>query len=126
MSILAITVEFHGGLDALFGGRTSLVVPLPELEQAAAAGATAGAGAATGASAPAPAPVPTVRALLTLLRARFVRERPELFFASSARAGVRPGILVMVNDCDWELEGTVDCPLAPGDVVCFISTLHGG
>jgi ubiquitin related modifier 1 len=126
MAAIAITVEFHGGLDALFGGRTSHVVPLPELEQAAALGATAGAAAGVDASAASPASAPTMRALLVLLRSRFVRERPELFFASGARAGVRPGILVMVNDCDWELEGTVDCPLAPGDVVCFISTLHGG
>lgn len=40
--------------------------------------------------------------------------------------GVRPGILVLVNDTDWELEGEAECVLEDGDVVAFTSTLHGG
>ena len=39
---------------------------------------------------------------------------------------VRPGILVLINDADWELEGQLDAVLAQGDRVCLISTLHGG
>lgn len=38
----------------------------------------------------------------------------------------RPGILVLINDTDWELEGEGDYILQPGDEVVFISTLHGG
>lgn len=38
----------------------------------------------------------------------------------------RPGILVLINDADWELEGELDYELQDGDEVCFISTLHGG
>lgn len=38
----------------------------------------------------------------------------------------RPGILVLVNDTDWELEGEGDYQLKDGDEVVFISTLHGG
>lgn len=38
----------------------------------------------------------------------------------------RPGILVLVNGCDWELSGALDTELSPGDAVVFISTLHGG
>ena len=38
----------------------------------------------------------------------------------------RPGILVLVNDCDWELCGKLDAKLDEGDTVVFISTLHGG
>lgn len=38
----------------------------------------------------------------------------------------RPGILVLVNDTDWELEGEEDYQLQDGDEVVFISTLHGG
>lgn len=38
----------------------------------------------------------------------------------------RPGILVLINDCDWELEGQLDAPVTDGDAVVFISTLHGG
>ena len=39
---------------------------------------------------------------------------------------VRPGILVLVNDADWELMGQLDYQLQSGDNVVFISTLHGG
>lgn len=39
---------------------------------------------------------------------------------------VRPGILVLVNDADWELEGERDCVLGDRDEVVFVSTLHGG
>jgi molybdopterin converting factor small subunit len=38
----------------------------------------------------------------------------------------RPGILVLINDTDWELEGELDYRLEDGDEVVFISTLHGG
>uniref|UniRef100_A0A453JX85 Ubiquitin-related modifier 1 n=1 Tax=Aegilops tauschii subsp. strangulata TaxID=200361 RepID=A0A453JX85_AEGTS len=38
----------------------------------------------------------------------------------------RPGVLVLINDCDWELCGGLDAELEDKDVVVFISTLHGG
>jgi ubiquitin related modifier 1 len=38
----------------------------------------------------------------------------------------RPGILVLVNDTDWELTGTLQTHVRQGDTVTFISTLHGG
>ena len=38
----------------------------------------------------------------------------------------RPGVLVLVNDCDWELSGHLNTSLEDKDVVVFISTLHGG
>ncbi|KAF7826044.1 ubiquitin-related modifier 1-like protein 2 [Senna tora] len=40
--------------------------------------------------------------------------------------GWRPGVLVLVNDCDWELSGQLNTSLEEKDVVVFISTLHGG
>lgn len=39
---------------------------------------------------------------------------------------VRPGILVLVNDTDWELLGELDYELQSKDCISFISTLHGG
>ncbi|KAL3231362.1 Ubiquitin-related modifier 1 [Nakaseomyces bracarensis] len=39
---------------------------------------------------------------------------------------IRPGIITLINDTDWELEGEKDCVLENGDVVSFTSTLHGG
>uniref|UniRef100_A0AAF5PWZ0 Ubiquitin-related modifier 1 homolog n=1 Tax=Wuchereria bancrofti TaxID=6293 RepID=A0AAF5PWZ0_WUCBA len=40
--------------------------------------------------------------------------------------GVRPGILVLVNDVDWEVLQGPKTVLEDGDIVSFISTLHGG
>ncbi len=39
---------------------------------------------------------------------------------------LRPGILVLINEVDWEIENTVDYQLKDGDEFVFISTLHGG
>lgn len=38
----------------------------------------------------------------------------------------RPGILVLINDADWELEGEETYELQAGDNIVFVSTLHGG
>jgi ubiquitin related modifier 1 len=38
----------------------------------------------------------------------------------------RPGILVLVNDVDWELTGELQTEVSDGDSIVFISTLHGG
>ena len=38
----------------------------------------------------------------------------------------RPGILVLINDVDWELEDKEKAILNDKDSVFFISTLHGG
>lgn len=39
---------------------------------------------------------------------------------------VRPGILVLVNDADWELLDKESTVVSDGDVLHFSSTLHGG
>ncbi|KAK5781778.1 hypothetical protein RI543_000966 [Arxiozyma heterogenica] len=38
---------------------------------------------------------------------------------------IRPGIITLINDTDWELEGEMDYELEDGDVISFTSTLHG-
>ena len=38
----------------------------------------------------------------------------------------RPGILVLINDADWELEGEETYEIQPKDNILFVSTLHGG
>jgi ubiquitin related modifier 1 len=50
-------------------------------------------------------------------------DRPELLIDGDT---VRAGVLVLVNDTDWELLGQLDYRIQPNDVVSFISTLHGG
>jgi ubiquitin related modifier 1 len=49
--------------------------------------------------------------------------RKDLFVLDGS---VRPGILVLINDADWELEGESGYELQEGDNIVFVSTLHGG
>jgi len=49
--------------------------------------------------------------------------RKELFVLDGT---VRPGILVLINDADWELEGEGSYKLQRNDHILFVSTLHGG
>ncbi|KAI8545231.1 hypothetical protein RHMOL_Rhmol07G0025000 [Rhododendron molle] len=65
----------------------------------------------------------TMKSLLAWVRTNLIKERPEMFMKGDS---VRPGVLVLVNDCDWELSGQLDTMLEEKDVVVFISTLHGG
>lgn len=45
---------------------------------------------------------------------------------SADTASSRPGILVLINDADWELEGEEAYEIKSGDNILFVSTLHGG
>ena len=67
--------------------------------------------------------VGTLGDLLAWIRDNLIKERPELFMTG---ASVRPGILVLINDADWELCGELEYQLEDGDNITFISTLHGG
>lgn len=52
------------------------------------------------------------------------RTNAQAFSGSSPSS--RPGILVLINDADWELEGEESYELQGGDNILFVSTLHGG
>ena len=93
-----IRVEFAGGLELLFSKQKQLCIELPES-------------------------VKSIRQLISLLREDYLKERPELFVQGES---VRPGILVLVNEVDWELCEALDYVLQPSDTILFISTLHGG
>jgi ubiquitin related modifier 1 len=95
---LSVTLEFSGGAELLFDKVKKHGISLP-------------------------GKVKTIRTLLPWIRDNLLKERPELFLKDDT---VRPGILVLVNDADWELLGQLDYELEDGDNVVFISTLHGG
>ncbi|XP_055815013.1 ubiquitin-related modifier 1 homolog 1-like [Solanum dulcamara] len=65
----------------------------------------------------------TMKNLLSWVRTNVIKERPEMFMKGES---VRPGVLVLVNDTDWELSGQLETVLEEKDNVVFISTLHGG
>ncbi|KAF5838368.1 ubiquitin-related modifier 1 [Dunaliella salina] len=98
---MKVKLEFSGGMDLLFGNKKMHEVELAETNGKRW----------------------TVGRVIMWARENLLTERPELFMKGDS---VRPGILVLVNDCDWELSGTLDCELQDGDTVTFISTLHGG
>uniref|UniRef100_A0A667ZDV5 Ubiquitin-related modifier 1 n=1 Tax=Myripristis murdjan TaxID=586833 RepID=A0A667ZDV5_9TELE len=64
-----------------------------------------------------------MKQLLVWIQRNLLKERPELFVQGDS---VRPGILVLINDADWELMGELEYQLQDQDNVVFISTLHGG
>jgi ubiquitin related modifier 1 len=65
----------------------------------------------------------TMREAIIWVKDNLLKERPEMFIQDDS---VRPGILVLINDADWELEGTLDYKVQEKDTLVFISTLHGG
>ena len=97
---VALKLEFAGGAELLFDGIKKHTVQLSAKESPW-----------------------TIKDLIGWIRANLLKERPELFVQGST---VRPGILVLINDTDWELLGELEYEIQNGDVIVFISTLHGG
>ncbi|KAK9827379.1 hypothetical protein WJX81_004735 [Elliptochloris bilobata] len=96
-----VKIELSGGLEIIFGNAKEYTAQVP-----------------SGASGKV-----TVLDVMLYARDHLLTERPELFMKGNS---VRPGILVLVNDVDWELTGELQTEVADGDSVVFISTLHGG
>ncbi|KAJ7031609.1 ubiquitin-like modifier 1 [Mycena alexandri] len=111
MSSVALKVEFGGGLELLFSNERSHKLSVPALVPKIY-------GDTSSDTKPA-----DITFLIHYLRDNLLKERVELFMEGRT---VRPGILVLVNDTDWELEGEGEYALKDGDEVVFISTLHGG
>ncbi|KAF8208343.1 ubiquitin-related modifier 1 [Mycena galopus ATCC 62051] len=109
---VSLKVEFSGGLELLFSNQRSHKLSVPALVP------TTYGDTASGTTKPA-----DITFLIHYLRDNLLKERVELFMENST---VRPGILVLVNDTDWELEGEGEYALKDGDEIVFISTLHGG
>ncbi|TKA74926.1 Ubiquitin-related modifier 1 [Cryomyces minteri] len=101
---LDITVEFTGGLEMLFSNQRKHAISLPSREEDGN-----------------PA---TIAFLVRYLCQSVMKDRrKELFVLDDT---VRPGILVLINDADWELEGEDKYEIQKRDNILFVSTLHGG
>ncbi|WWD17010.1 hypothetical protein CI109_101446 [Kwoniella shandongensis] len=103
---IEIHLEFGGGLHLLFSSQPRHTIRLPRF--------------VTESNTPQPT---TMRHLVKWMKENLLSEREEMFGDGD---GVRPGILVLVNDADWELEGELEYELRDRDEIVFISTLHGG
>jgi len=62
--------------------------------------------------------------LVEYIRRHVMKDSREDLFVLNGT--VRPGILILINDADWELEGEGKYKLQKGDHILFVSTLHGG
>uniref|UniRef100_A0A0D3GQR1 Ubiquitin-related modifier 1 homolog n=1 Tax=Oryza barthii TaxID=65489 RepID=A0A0D3GQR1_9ORYZ len=103
LSAMHLTLEFGGGLELLLEKSTK--VHKVDLQPNDGDGKV------------------VMKGLLAWVKSNLIKERPEMFLKGDS---VRPGVLVLINDCDWELCGGLDAELEEKDVVVFISTLHGG
>ncbi|KAI1115758.1 Urm1-domain-containing protein [Nemania sp. NC0429] len=101
---LSILVEFTGGLEMLFSDQRRHALQIPAMDKN---------------DSPA-----TIAYLIDYLCENTMRDsRKELFVLDRH---LRPGILVLINDADWELEGEEAYEIQNGDNILFVSTLHGG
>jgi len=99
---LNITTEFTSGLQTLFDNVKKHKVVLPETEKPW-----------------------TLGLLLFWIKDNILVDKGkcDLFMKGNT---VRPGIIVAVNDQDWELLGDLKYQIKNNDNITFISTLHGG
>ncbi|KAI1175442.1 Urm1-domain-containing protein [Nemania sp. FL0916] len=101
---ISILVEFTGGLEMLFADQRRHTLSIPAID---------------GNKRPV-----TIAYLIGHLCDNTMKDpRKELFVLDDH---LRPGILVLVNDADWELEGEEAYEIQDGDSILFVSTLHGG
>lgn len=103
---LNIVVQFSGGLQAFFGNQSTHSIHLP-LSDPALKGAS-----------------PDIAYLIQFLSKNLMQDTRKHFFIKDDT--VRPGILVLINNEDWELNHEKHYILQPNDEITFISTLHGG
>ncbi|KAH7008232.1 ubiquitin-like modifier 1 [Ilyonectria destructans] len=101
---LSLTVEFSGGLEMLFSHQRSHALTIPAADKDGRAS--------------------TIAYLIDYLCDHVMDDsRKDLFVLDNH---LRPGILVLINDADWELEGEEAYEVQSGDSILFVSTLHGG
>ncbi|KAK5167828.1 Ubiquitin- modifier 1 [Saxophila tyrrhenica] len=101
---IPLTVEFTGGLEMLFSDQRKHKISIPGQDEDGSAS--------------------NVAYLIHWLCDNLMKDpRKEMFVLDDS---VRPGVLVLINDSDWELEGEANYELQPNDNVVFVSTLHGG
>uniref|UniRef100_F0X6E3 Ubiquitin-related modifier 1 n=3 Tax=Cryptosporidium parvum TaxID=5807 RepID=F0X6E3_CRYPV len=65
-----------------------------------------------------------MKSLILYVEENIIQYRKDHFIETGSK--IKPGIIVLVNNCDWEILGGENYALSDGDLVTFIMTLHGG
>ena len=94
---MKVNIEFSGGMELLFDKQKELKI---EIKDDA-----------------------ILQDVIDLLKTDYLKEKEELFIQAGT---VRPGIIVLINDTDWELCDNEKYKVEANDTLSFISTLHGG
>jgi len=94
---MKVNIEFSGGMELLFEKQKQLTIEMKD-------GAV-------------------LQDVIDTLKTEHLKDKEELFIQSGT---VRPGIIVLINDTDWELCDNEKYCVQPNDTLSFISTLHGG
>ncbi|GAA5837291.1 hypothetical protein JCM3766R1_002185 [Sporobolomyces carnicolor] len=121
MATVNLEVQFSGGMELLFSSIHNHKITVPRFYSPSTLAQTGLSEAPT----PSEGTKTDIKFLIWWLREFLLedRDRPDLF---SQGETIRPGILILINSTDWELEGELDYELEDGDEIVFISTLHGG
>ncbi|KAG1886773.1 hypothetical protein F4604DRAFT_1723518 [Suillus subluteus] len=125
---ITIKLVFSGGLELLFGNERNQSVLIPPFVPSDNSTHSSPSSSSSTPSSHNDTPAGETKAadleyLIYHLRDHLLKERPELFMENGT---IRPGILVLINNTDWELEGEGSYQLCNNDEIVFISTLHGG
>lgn len=97
---MAIKIEFSGGLEVLTGDKQNVEIDLGDLRSN------------------------SMKNLILYVKENIIQYRKDHFIETGSK--IKPGIIVLINNCDWEILGGEDYVLNNGDLVTFIMTLHGG
>ena len=96
---MKVCVSLSGGLELMFNKQKNITLEIAEEREV------------------------IIADIIEELRKKHMTDKEEMFVKDGT---VRPGIIVLINDTDWELLDNEKCVVRNGDEVCFISTLHGG
>lgn len=98
---MKVKIEFSGGLELMFEGKKNIDLDMEKKDDKDI----------------------LLEDVIDELKTNHLKEKEELFVQAGT---IRPGIIVLVNDTDWELLDNEKYKVEENDVVAFISTLHGG
>jgi ubiquitin related modifier 1 len=95
---MKIKVELGGGLEILFDKQKNIEINIEKTDV-------------------------KIRDIILELLSK-IKEKKDLF--ASSDGSIKPGIIVLYNDSDWEIYEKEETKIENNDTLSFISTLHGG